>query len=133
MIDTNSDGTAEGLLITAVLGQNPTVTCSSNLTMTTQLPQFTQISTNWQGNNNQTGTMHVFTYFYVATGANCGNAIGIGNASTKAACTDFDFLNPTWSDTQITAVASAAQKAGKTHWFRFSDGEVVDSGAISWQ
>ena len=129
MLDTNSDGIAEGLSLTATTGTDPSVSVGANMVITTLRPQFDRISTHWQGNNNQVGCLHVFPYFMQQVGANCGSCIVLNNGTTlnpSAMAIPYD----SWSDTEIKFTATAAQASGRTHWIRLFDGLPVQTGAL---
>jgi hypothetical protein len=114
-----------------VSGTMPTITVGANITMFDLLPQFSQYSSIWHGNNNQVNTMHVKPWLYIAHGVNCGNYVALGNASTWAAVTDFKIVkHTTWSSSESQHSKTDLQSAGKTHWFRFVDNVVVMSGAL---
>jgi hypothetical protein len=116
----------------------PTIVVGSNLSKFDLLPYFTQVSTIWHGNDNQVNCLHVYPWFYTATGDNCGNYVRIGNAATPAAVTgDYPVIPHTsWTTTGgagggvITISIPPAMIAGKTHWHRYVNGVFVTAGAL---
>lgn len=120
---------AEGVL--------PTITNSSNLAKFELLPYFTQVSTIWQGNDNQVNTLHVYPWFYIAEGDNCGNFVALGDSATASSVKDWKVIrHSSWTTTggagggTIKVKPTTKQRAGKTHWHRFVNGLPVAVGAI---
>lgn len=130
-----SKNVSNDLVFDPVVGTTPTITNSGNLSKFDLIPQFTQVSTLWQGNNNQVNSLHVFPDLYIAIGANCGNYVAIGNSATESSDTDIIvYPHASWSDTQIVfSDIPDSIKQGRNYYHRYLNGILQDSGVISWQ
>ncbi len=125
--------TAATVELTPSTGTQPTVTVSANISMTTALDGYQYFSTHWQGNNNQVNTLHVFPYFYIASGSNAGNYIMLANSGNlNSTCTKSIVIpHSSWiSNTSCSASPTASMLTGMTHAHLFKDGVKVETKLI---
>lgn len=126
--------TSTQIEIIPATGTVPVISVTSNITLTHGLDGYRYLSTYWQGNGNQAGTMHVFPYIYAAVGDNAGNYIMLANSGTLDATCTKTMVIPfdTWNaGISATANPTASQLAGMTHAHLFKDGIAVASMAIA--